>query len=162
MVNLSVTKDGTIVSVKKAIEKEVMNFLLNCDEKYQERINNWLKDFHIDNLDMFPKEQAIGLHRRLEENNKNVPVDIEMLAQAMRDLMLDFISFTISLIKENEGSHEEPTNAEDAEENAPKFFHMDQTESGFTIEGNIHPMKVVVALLAMIKEMVSDENDKDN
>lgn len=166
MVNLSCTKDGVIISVKKAVEAEIVDFIKENafsreETSYEKRINGWIRDFHVSDFAINNDEKTITLIRELNEKESE-SVDIDMIAQAMRDIMMSFVDFVKSLIKEAEGSHEGPTNSADAEENAPKFFHMDQTENGFTIEGNIHPMKVVVALLAMIKEMVSDENDKND
>ena len=161
MVKLVITKDGTTVLVRKAVEKEIIDFLLNCPDSYQTRVNGWLKDFHIDDMDLFTKEQAIELRRKLEEN-KNLPIDLETMAEAMRNLMISFIEFAKSLIEEN-SEQENPTKQPAKEDAKPikKFFHMEETENGLSMEGTISPMAVVAAILMTVRETLCYE-DEDN
>lgn len=162
MVNLSITKDGTIVSVKKAVETEIIDFLVECiiceteETPCAKRIDGWMKDFHISDFQIRGRNTLV-LIRELDEKESE-SIDLEMLNQAMRDIMMDFINFIKSLIEES--------NSADVEENAPegkpaaKFFHIDQKEDGFAVEGNIHPMEVISYLLAVLKEMIGDEDNQ--
>lgn len=156
MVKLSVTKDGTIVSVEKAVEPEIIDFIKKyvlCEEEtsYGKRIDGWMKDFHISDSRINESEKTLTLVRELNENSKNV--DMEMLAQAMRDIMRAFVIFVKSMI------------AEDAKP-IKKFFHLEETESGLSMEGNISPMTVVAAIFAAVIEMAVEkalcDEDKDN
>lgn len=156
MIKLSV--DNKTISVTKAVEKEVVEFLRSCPESNpdaQKRIEGWLKDFHIADTDTNAVTATVTLIRNLEKNEQ-ASIDTEIASQAMRDIMMDFIEFVSALMKElKEDKQEEQEPIPQGE-----FLSIIEDENGrIKVEGNIHPLKVISIMFATISHLKNENKN---
>lgn len=156
MVKLSV--DNKTISVTKAVEKEIVEFLNSCanwNPDAQKRIDGWLKDFHITDMLANLVTATVTLIRNLEENEQ-ASIDTETASQAMRDIMMDFIEFVSALMKElKEDKPEEQEPISQGE-----FLSIIEDENGrIKVEGNIHPLKVISIMFATISHLKNENKN---
>jgi len=159
MVKLSV--ENKTISVTKAVEREIVEFLNSCKRLEHEskevlkRIYAWQKDFHI--ADMFTNSTAntVTLVRKLDKDELT-SVDTEVVSQAMRDIMMDFVNFIYTLKEESKEDNSVKQESDEEDE----YVSITRNKNGnIAVEGNMHPLTVISIMLKTISRLQDEKSE---